>query len=256
MLRIFPWLIVLLFHGTTSSGFAVADQNISDANSLMRHVDRLWRSDSSHALMTMQVKTAHYQRTMRLEAWSKGKDKSLIVILAPRKDKGVATLKVGNNIWNYLPKIRRVSKVPASMMSGSWMGSHFTNDDLVKESTFEDDYDSSISFQGERNGRQVVEITSIPKPDAAVVWGKVVTTIDKQTLTPVAAIYYDEDDNKVREMLFDQVKTINGKPIPLRLRLYPLDKPRESTIVVYESLEFDIPLEDRLFSLKNLQKRR
>jgi hypothetical protein len=154
---------------------------------LIHHVDRLWRGDTSQAVMTMAVKTQRYERTMTMESWSRGKDYSLVVIREPIKDRNVATLKVQDNIWNYLPKINRVTKVPSSMMSGSWMGSHFTNDDLVKESTFEDDYTSTISFEGTRDGRPVYEVTSLAKPDAAVVWGKVVTLFDQKSLAPASA---------------------------------------------------------------------
>lgn len=252
--RLIIWHFVIF--ATLSISNAQAEQQFTNAKELMRHIDRMWRSDSSYAVMSMQVKTARYERTMEMEAWSQGKEKTLFVIKAPRKDKGIATLKVENNIWNYLPKIRRVSKIPASMMSGSWMGSHFTNDDLVKENTYEDDYDSEITFQGMRDNQQIIEVTSSPKPNAAVVWGKVITVIDKNKLTPVKGIYFDEEGKKVREMLFDQEKLVNGNTIPMRMKLIPLEKPDESTIVTYHSLEFDIPIKSGLFSLKNLQKRR
>ena len=142
------------------------------------------------------------------------------------------------------------------MMSGSWMGSHFTNDDLVKENTFEDDYTSVISFQGERNGKPVVEITSVPKENAAVVWGKVITIIDKSNLTPIRAEYYDEDGTLVRHMEFSDIKNISGHEIPMIMRLIPVDKPGESTVVEYHELEFDIDLQDSMFSLQSLQQQR
>ncbi len=228
----------------------------TDANALMRHVDRIWRGNSSYAVMTMQVKTARYERTMEMEVWSEGKERSLIVIKSPKKDKGFATLKVDENIWNYLPKIRRVTKVPASMMSGAWMGSHFTNDDLVKENTYEDDYDSLISFQGMRDNIDIIEVTSTPKANAAVIWGKVITLIKQDNLSPLRADYFDDEGNKIREMWFDQEKIINQNVVPMRMRLIPLDKPNESTIVTYSTLEFDISIKKNLFSLQNLQKRR
>lgn len=227
-----------------------------DAASLMRHVDRLWRSDSSKAIMSMTVKTSHYKRTMKMEAWSKGKDMSLVIIRAPKKDKNIATLKVKENIWNYLPKINRVTKVPSSMMSGSWMGSHFTNDDLVKENTFEDDYESKISFSGKKDGQNIYEITSTPKPDAPVVWGKVVMSIDKSRTTPIIALYYDEEGGLARTMRFENVKKIGSRHVPMRLVLTPNDKPDESTVVTYHDMKFDLKLSDRLFSLQSLQKRR
>lgn len=227
-----------------------------DIDELMRHIDRLWRGDTSHANMSMTVKTRRYERSMVMEAWSKGKERSLFVIHEPIKDRGIATLKVEENIWNYLPKINRVTKVPASMMSGSWMGSHFTNDDLVKESTYEDDYDSQLSFEGERDGRPVYEVTSLPKPNAAVVWGKVVLLIDQQGLYPLSATYYDEEGTRMRVMSFEQVEHIGGRAIPMRMRLVPEDKPDESTEILYHSIAFDMPLAESLFSLRSLKQRR
>ncbi len=227
-----------------------------EVGELIRHIDKLWRGETSQATMTMTVKTRRYERSMTMEAWSRGKDYSLVVIQDPVKDRGIATLKVEENIWNYLPKINRVTKVPSSMMSGSWMGSHFTNDDLVKESTYEDDYDSSITFEGKRDGRAIYEITSIPKPNAAVVWGKVTMEIDQKTLAPYRALYYDEEGVLIRTMSFDQIQSIDGRAVPMRMSLQPEDKPNESTVIVYSAIEFGVPLQESFFSLQNLKKRR
>jgi len=227
-----------------------------EVNDLIRHIDRLWRGDTSQTTMTMTVKTRRYAREMTMEGWSRGKDYSLVVIREPIKDRGIATLKVEDNIWNFLPKINRVTKVPSSMMSGSWMGSHFTNDDLVKDSTFEDDYASTITFEGVRDGRAIYELTSIPKPNAAVVWGKVVMLVEQKTLAPFKNTYYDEEGALIRTMTLDQFKTVDGRVIPMRMVLQPEDKPDESTVIVYDEIRFGVPLEASFFSLQSLQKRR
>jgi outer membrane lipoprotein-sorting protein len=203
--------------------------------------------------MTMVVRTERYERTLSLEAWSEGKEKSLVVIRAPKKDEGVATLKVEQNIWNFLPKINRVTKIPPSLMMGSWMGSHFTNDDLVKDSTFVDDYDAEMTFRGERDGRRLYEVTLLPKPDAPVVWGKVVMDIEQGTLIPLKADFYDEDQELARTMIYSQPKPMSGRLVPQRMELRPHDKPGESTVIMYDSLEFDVKLPKDLFSLQRLQ---
>ncbi len=236
--------------------FSLPGAQAMDIDELMTHIDRLWRGDTSQAIMSMTVKTRRYERTMSMEAWSRGKDNSLVLIREPITDRGIATLKVKESIWNYLPKINRVTKVPASMMSGSWMGSHFTNDDLVKESTYIDDYDSTISFEGERDGRLVYEVTSIPKEDAAVVWGKVVMTIRQDNFAPIHAVYFDEEGVQVRIMDFDRIEEVDGRAIPMRMTLIPEDKPGESTVVVYEKIAFGMELDDNFFSLRNLKQRR
>lgn len=226
-----------------------------DVQALVRHVDNLWRGTTSHAEMTMTVKTRRYQRTMKLEAWSKGKDYSLVVIRKPIKDRGIATLKVEQNIWNYLPKINRVTKVPTSMMSGSWMGSHFTNDDLVKENTFEADYNVSLTFEGKRDGQAIYEITAIPKPNAAVVWGKVVMEVLQKGLVPITADYYDEEGTLIRRMSFSDLQKIDDKIVPMKMVLQPQDKPDESTQLTYDTIRFNVPLEKNFFSLQTLKRR-
>jgi len=200
----------------------------------------------------MTVTTEHWRRSLTLEFWSKGKERTLIRILAPKKEEGTATLKSGNDLWNYLPKVKRVIKLPSSMMSASWMGSHFTNDDLVKESRMTQDYDFSVSFQGRRDGRDVIDITCIPKPDAPIVWGKVVVTVRAADHLPVSVVYYDEDMTLARTMTYGDVRVLGGRTLPARLEMVPADKPTESTVVVYDDITFDVPLPNDTFSLRAL----
>jgi outer membrane lipoprotein-sorting protein len=220
---------------------------------ILNHVDDLFRGSSSRATMVMKVVTSHYTREMRLVAWSKGKDYSLVRILEPLKEKDTSTLKAGNNIWNYLPKVKRVIKIPSSMMGGSWMGSHFTNDDLVKESRMADDYTHSITFAGTRDNNEVIDLTLIPKPDAAVVWGKVVARVRKSDWTPLKIDYYGEKLELERSMSFSDIRTLGGRVLPATMRITPADKPGEYTLVTYDDIEFDIELTDSVFTLRRLQ---
>jgi hypothetical protein len=225
------------------------------AKRILRTVDDLWRGQSSHGILSMQVQTAHYTRSMRLEGWSKGKELSLVRIVAPLKEKGTATLKSGTSIYTYLPQTDRTIRLTSGMMMGSWMGSHFTNDDLVKESRLEDDYDPAITFEGERDGQSVLEFTLLPKPQAAVVWGKVVITVRAADYIPVSSLYYDEDMTLVRTMTFSTVKEMGGRRIPTVLRVVPADKPGESTELVYEQISFNLRLDDAVFSLAELRRK-
>ena len=202
----------------------------------------------------MSIQTAHWERTLSLRFWSEGKDKSLIRILAPKKEKDTTTLRVGNNIWNYLPKVKRVIKLPSSMMSASWMGSHFTNDDLVKESRMVEDYTFEVTFQGKRNNHTIIEITCFPKPDAAVVWGKVVVMVSPKDYLPIESKYYDEDLMLARTMIFSKIGLLGGRSLPTKMIIIPEDKPKEKTEVTYNDIDFDLELPKDTFSLRNLQK--
>jgi hypothetical protein len=202
----------------------------------------------------MTVTTVHWKRSLTLEMWTKGKDKSLIRIRAPKKEKGTATLRSGNDIWNYLPKVNRVIKLPSSMMAASWMGSHFTNDDLVKESRMAEDYTFEITFLGENQGQEIVEITCQPKAEAAIVWGKVVVMARTADYLPLWVQYFNEDLQLARTMTFSQVDRLGGRKLPTVVTMVPEDKPRELTIITYEKMEFNMQLDDDFFSLRTLQR--
>lgn len=234
---------------------AQAADNTARASKILAEVDDLWRGESSYAITKMVVKTEHYTRTMRMEGWSKGKEKTVFRVLEPLREKGSITLKSDNNIYTYLPKTDRTIKLTSGMMMGSWMGSHLTNDDLVKESRLEEDYTARISFEGERKGQKVIEFTLIPKPEAAVVWGKLVLTILADGYIPVDEFYYDEDMKLARTMLFTDIKKLGGRDRPAVLRVIPADKPTEYTEFVYESLEFDLEVDDKMFTLSTLKQR-
>ena len=225
-----------------------------DPEKILDNVDDIYRSNASHGIITLAVTTVNWQRTLTLELWSKGQDKTLIKVLKPKKEKDLATLRVDNNVWNYMPKVKRVIKIPSSMMSSSWMGSHFTNDDLVKQSRMAENYTFSITFEGMREEKNIVEITCLPKKNAAVVWGKVVVTVYRDDLIPLNMIYFDEDLQLSRTLDFKNIKMMGGKMIPTQMVMIPLENPGESTIVQWEEMEFNPNLDDDFFSLRKLQQ--
>jgi outer membrane lipoprotein-sorting protein len=242
-------LAILLLLRAASSG-----EEVSTARQILDHVDDLFRGDSSHGRATMTITTEYWTRALELEFWSKGKERSLIRILAPEKEKGTATLKVGNDLWNYLPKVKRVVKLPSSMLSASWMGSHFTNDDLVKESRMTEDYTYEVTFAGGRDGVRIVELTCIPKPNAPVVWGKVIVRARAEDWMPLQVAFHDEDMDLARTITYTDVRVMAGRRLPTLMTVVPADKPAESTRVRYETIEFDLGLDDDLFSLRTLQR--
>ena len=231
----------------------------ADVRAIMDRIDRLLRGDSSHGVVTMEVVTEHWERRMTMEIWSLGTDYALVRLLAPKKEAGIATLRAEGNIWNYLPKVDRTIKIPATMMGGSWMGSHFTNDDLVKQSRLIDDYDIVIAFDGvaaDSAGAAVWDFVLTPKPEAAVVWGHIDYRVRQDDLMPLRARYYDEQGRLARTMAFGGFRELGGRRVPADMRVHPADAPEECTTVRYQELEFDIDLEPPFFSLRNLKKGR
>ena len=216
-------------------------------------MDDLFRGKASHGKMTMKVVTAWFTRELTLEQWSRGKDQALVRILEPQKERGTATLKSGPDIWSWLPKVQRVVKVSASMMGDAWMGSHFTNDDLVRQTRMADDFTAVVSFEGARAGEVITEFTLTPRAEAAVVWGKLVVEVRADGM-PTSIRYYDEELKLGRTLRFTDYQQLGGKRLPARLTVVPEGKPGESTEVLYRDLEFDVALDTDFFSLRTLQK--
>jgi outer membrane lipoprotein-sorting protein len=223
---------------------------------IMDEVDRLLRGESSTAKVTMDIVTEHWERTLSMEVWSLGTKHALVRVTEPAREAGTATLMVDQEVWNYLPRVDRTIKVPPSLMMGSWMGSHFTNDDLVKESRIIEDYDVSIAFEGQRDGEDVWEFLLTPKPEAPVVWGSIEYQVRKRDMMPTWARYYEEDGELVRTMEFSEYTMMGGRLVPALMTVHPLDKPAERTSVHYSELEFDVALDEGFFSLRNLRSRR
>ena len=224
------------------------------AQEIVDGVARLFASKSSIATVEMQIVKPDFQRTISMQFWSLGESKILVRIRQPPEDAGTAILKVGDKTWLYLPKANRTVDMPASMMMTSWMGSHFTLDDLVGQSRLTQDYVVATSFSGYRDGVAVSEYTLTPKPAAAVVWGKIVLEVHQADSMPVWQRYYDEDGKPVRELSFSDYKYVSGRLIPTHLVMRPLDQAGEQTTITYENLVFDAPISEDMFSLKNLKQ--
>jgi len=225
-----------------------------DLTAILDHTDDLYSSRSSHATLSMRVVTEHATREMTMETWSKGDDRFLVRILTPAKEAGTKTLKSGSSVWNYFPKINQVTKVSASLLNAGWMGSHVTNGDLVKHTRMSQSYKYTKTFEGERGGESVIELTLEPKPNAAVVWGKVVVVVRRGDKNPVEIQYYDESKSLAQTWAFSDTKKLATREVPTTIRVTPAKKQRESTEIRYKALELDVPLDDDLFSNRSLQK--
>ncbi|PLX96672.1 MAG: outer membrane lipoprotein-sorting protein [Desulfuromonas sp.] len=219
---------------------------------LVRRVEQQYTGQSSISRVEMDVVTGHWERHLTMESWSLGRERFLIRILSPAKEKGVATLKVEREVWNFLPKVDRVIRIPPSMMGGAWMGSHITNDDLVKANHIDEDY--HFTLLAETAEQWTIE--GIPRPDAPVIWGKIIYQVRKEPLVPIQIEYYDEEGVLVRRILFDDVQTIGERTVPLRMTVLPLEKPDEKTVMHYRDLQFDVELSEDFFSLAELKRRR
>lgn len=227
-------------------------QQLPDMDEVIDHLDELYRSSSSHAIMTMTVVRERGTRELTMESWSKGEEEALIVIREPAREAGTATLMTEEGLWNYAPRADRLIRIPTGLLSESWMGSHFTNDDLMRETSYDEDYDTELSWV-ERDGERFLLVTLTPKPDAPVVYTRILFYLTPRDWIPTREEFFDEGE-LIRYMAFDRVETVGGKRIPMRMTLRPIDEPDERTVVEYEMLEFDVGVGDDLFTRRGLRR--
>ena len=238
--------------------FAILSSVASAAPSATEIVERaealLWGKTAAGEF-DMTITTPAWSRTLSLHAWMDRPGKSFLRIMAPAKDAGITSLRIESEMWNYLPAIERTIKIPPSLMLQSWLGSDFTNDDLVKESSLITDYTHRLLGEKNVDGHEAWQVEELPKPNAAVVWGKIVYSIRRADFVPLKLEYYDERGDLIRALTYSDIRSINGRTIPTRWEMQPANKPGKKTAIVVKTITYDKPLSPEIFSLRNLKQK-
>lgn len=225
-----------------------------NATEIVRKADQKMRGATSQANMVIRIVRPSWSREMEVKTWMKGTGYAMILIKSPARDKGTSFLKKRKEVWNWLPTLERTIKLPPSMMSQSWMGTDFTNDDLVKESSVVEDYTHTIVGDTVIADRNCYILQLIPKPEAAVVWGKLILCIDKQDFLELSTRFYDEQGVLQNTMWADEVKMMDGRLIPTHMEMVPAEKPDQRTEIIYKSILFDRPIADDFFSVDGMKQ--
>lgn len=225
-----------------------------NATDIIKKVDERMRGKTLQSTTTMTIIRPKWRRTVEMKSWAKGSDFSMVLIKKPVRDKGSGYLKRAKEMWNWLPKVGRVVKMPPSMMSQSWMGSDFTNDDLVRQSSIVVDYTHKILGSETMQGRDCYKILLTPKPNAPVVWGKVEMWVAKKDYLHLQSKMYDEDNYLVNTLRNSRIKMMGGRTIPTYMEMIPADKPNQKTVLEYKNVVFDKPIGNGFFSVQNMKK--
>ena len=223
------------------------------AREVVQKADEKMRGNTSQAQITIKTIRPSWSREMTVKTWIKGSTLAMILVQSPAKDKGIVYLKRKKEVWNWLPSLEKIIKLPPSMMSQSWMGTDFTNDDLVKESSVINDYYHRIMRDTTIDNRDCYVIQMTPKPEAAVVWGNVVVCIDKKDFLELHTKFYDEEGNLVNTMNAYDVKLMDGRLIPTRFEMIPAEKANQRTVMVYKSIQYNKPIDDNFFTSEKMK---
>lgn len=234
--------------------FAFAEAQNLTAKEIVQKAYNQAEGKSSKGKMTMKIIRPNWQRSISFKIRTKGRDYSLTYVSAPAKEKGQTFLKRHNEMWSWNPKISRMIKMPPSMLSQAWMGSDYTNDDILKESSIVVDYNHQIANTAKINEHECYMIILTPKTDAAVVWGKIIKFITKDKYLQLKSMYYDEDNELVKTEKASDIKNIGGRELPTKIEIIPADKPKHKTVVIINEMQFDISIKDSFFSQQNMKR--
>ena len=222
---------------------------------IIRKADEKFNGEkTSTAIMAMTIVRPTWERTVEFKNWTSGREYALTLITSPAKDKGQSFLKRQQEMWSWNPTISRLIKLPPSMMSQGWMGSDYTNDDILKESSVVNDYDHEIIGEEEYDGRICYKIKMVAKEDAAVIWGHQVRWIDKKDFLFLKSELFDEDGYLVRTELGSEIKTMDGRLITTRIELIPAEEEGQMTIIEMKEMKFNEPIKESFFSQQNMKR--
>ncbi len=247
-----PLIFALWLFAAAPAPALAQTPELPSLDEVTQKLDDLYRSKSSKSKMKMIIENDRGKRTLEMDQWSRGEEKFLVVIRSPARERGTATLKTDEGLWNYAPRADRLIRVPSGLLSESWMGSNFSNDDLVRDSSYADDFESKLEWV-EEDGRRLLKLTLTPKPKTPVVYERIVFLMVPDVWTPVRADYFDKG-KLMRRMTFSDVKEIAGRPIPMKMELQPMNKKGERTTIIYEDLEFDVEVDEKLFTKQGLRR--
>jgi outer membrane lipoprotein-sorting protein len=234
---------------------SVAWSQPTDGRDILEKVEKLLWGSTVQGEYEMTIATPRWQRTLGMRVWMDRPRRSFVRIVSPAKEAGIGSLRIGTEMWNYLPNIERIVKIPPSMMLQPWMGSDFTNDDLVKESSILDDYTHKVIGSVQIDREVVRQVEATPKPDAAVVWGRIVYWVRRTDTMPLKQEFFSERGERVRVLSFSDVRKVEARLMPTRWQMQPDSKAGNSTTIVLKDAVFDRPIDDEIFSQRNLQKR-
>jgi outer membrane lipoprotein-sorting protein len=227
--------------------------NAQDASIIVKKANDNLLGKTSRGKMTMKIIRPDWSREISMKFWSKGKDFYIIYVTAPARDKGQVFLKRYNEIWNYMPSINRIIKIPPSMMSQSWMGSDFKNNDLMEQNSLVKDYTHKIIGNENIENYDCYKIRLTPKPDSPVVWGKVVLWISKKGYMILKAEYYDEDYTLLYTQTTGDIRKVSGRLLPMSMRMINHQDEGYETVMKYSEITFDIPIGKSFFSKQKMK---
>lgn len=240
-----PIIFAVLVAGFAN--FAASAEEMTAEKLVAGALDLMRGGQSSYTEMRMLVHRPDWERTSVLLVWTRGREDALMRFTAPAKDAGNATLKRGDKMWTFTPKLNRVIRLPYSLMSQSWAGSDFSYNDLARADDMLRYYSLRIANVAESDGHKIYTIEAIPHDDAPIVWGKEEMVL-RDDYVLISQTFYDQAVVPLKRMETLEIGELGGRTMAIHMRMSNLEEPEKYTEMFYDSADFDVDLPDRTFT--------
>ena len=173
-----------------------------DGAQILKKVDRNLEPESYESYRkVIDMQPDGSQKDYVLYTIKKGRDKVLALFVAPASDKGRVTLRIGDNMWLYIPDVGKPIRITSLQ---SVTGSIFNNADILRvDYTAEYDVESAEEQSG-------AFVLSLKAKTGDVAYDRLKMWVDKQQLLPVTIEAYAASGLLIKTLHFKDVKDFGG----------------------------------------------
>jgi outer membrane lipoprotein-sorting protein len=217
-----------------------------DGTEILKKVDRNLEPESYESYRQLtDIQPDGSKKVSVLYTMKKGRDKVVALFLAPASDKGRVTLRLGDNMWLYIPDVGRAIRITSLQ---SVTGSVFNNADILRI-----DYTAEYDVEATEEQKDAY-LLSLKAKTGEVAYDRLKMWVDRQALLPVTIECYAASGLLLKTLHFKDIKDFGGgikRPAALETDS-PLYKGYKSVMVWSGLKNRNFP--DQIFTLNYLPR--
>ena len=217
-----------------------------DGAQILQQVDRNLEPETYESYRKLiDIQPDGTQKESVLYTMKKGRDKVVSLFLLPPSDKGRVTLRLGDNMWLYMPDVGRAIRITSLQ---SVTGSVFNNADILRI-----DYSAEYNVDSVEDQKDAL-VLSLKAKTGEVAYDRLKMRVDKKLMLPVTIECYAASGLLIKTLRFKDIKDFGGgikRPATLETDS-PLQKGYKSVMLWSGLKKRDFP--DEIFTLNYLPR--
>ncbi len=155
-----------------------------------------------------------------------------------------------DDMWIYLPALKKVKRISSESKSDYFMGSDFTYDDLGDRKPEQDTH--KITGEEKVNGRDCYVVESIPK-DPDYMYSKTITWVVKDSWVGAKKEFYDEDGELLKTLTINKIEKIDGYWVILDMEMDNVQK-NHKTKMELKNVKIGEGIRDSYFTERQMKR--